>query len=164
MKQNKKFLKLYWRTFPELENILEGIIDEYSYCPLVRELSESLTLNTGFDFTKKIHNIANFIDSVYSFNRDPLGREYVQSPGRLSRIVLGGGQITGDCDDITVFFLTLFKSIGINGYMVFTSPKIKPPFTHVFPVAVGNNGDLFQIDLVHKGATHPGGEVTARAI
>jgi len=142
--------KLSWTFFFELKDILKKVIDESSYDPSVKRFADQLTVNTGFDFKSKINRISTYIDSHFSFNRDPETREYVTLPKKYIKMLEKGQIISGDCDDVVVLLCSLYKSIGLNTFMVFISPLEDPPYTHVMCAVLCPCGDVIIVDLVNK--------------
>lgn len=151
----KEVQKLNWYSFRDLKNILKNKIDEYSFNPYIRDYAESLTNGTGHNKKAKIFRIANHLDSIFTFNRDPVGREYLQSPVRLIKKIKFLGRFSGDCDDTTVLLNSLYNSIGLNTEMIFLSPKIKPKFTHVLTGVYDDAGVRYCIDLVNPYKFYP---------
>lgn len=147
---NNGIKKINWSFFFQLQNTLKKVIDESSYHPDIKNFADKITTGTNHDIEAKIYTIADYINSRYSFNRDPEGREYLILPTKLVKMLNAGEQISGDCDDVTVLLCSLYKSIGLKTYMVFISPLLEPPFTHVLCAVKDDLGESHLIDLVNK--------------
>lgn len=98
-----------------------------------------ITRGTRTNYPLKLKLIENFLKSKFTFNRDPKGREYLQTPFFLVSKLLQDENISGDCDDSTCLILSMTKSIGFDGYMLFTSPNPQIPYTHVMALIVAGN-------------------------
>ncbi len=148
MKSNHlpEITRIRWTSLSDLIRILKITIDVASYNPHVRMLAENITKGTGTNYSLKLQLIERFLRTRFSFNRDPKDREYLQTPTYLSKRLLGGENISGDCDDTTTLILALTKSIGFDAYMLFTSPNSQIPFTHVIPVIV-SGGFFYPMDI-----------------
>jgi len=160
----REILKAHWYGLHQLFNTLRFVIDHMSYSWYVRSLAEKITAGTGFDWNLKVLKIKKYLESRFTFNRDPQGREYIQTPELLARKLLNNEHISGDCDDATCLILSLAKSIGMQGYMVFVSPRSDYPYTHVFAVIETPDSGLHKIDLASGEITSYQEPILARAV
>lgn len=150
-RKGPQILKINWNDFYDLSRILKKICDDYSYNFYVRTLAERLTQGTGSNYRQKVYKAFAELYKRFTHNKDPKGREFLQTPEFLAKKILTEGSFSGDCDDATVFFISLFRSIGFDGYMVYTSPIGDPPYTHTFAVIETPEGEFIKADFLKPG-------------
>ena len=86
------------------------------------------------DIECQINSIYRYIVENYNYISDPIGTELIQSPEETMQI--GGG----DCEDLTILYMSLLENIGIKTYLVLNK-------THAYSLVYDVNIDNFlQID------------------
>jgi len=159
-KASPNLLKINWDSFRDLSSILKKVSDKYSYDYHVRTLAEALTQGTR-TYDEKVYSISRYLFSVFTQNKDPKEREFLQTPKFLARKILRGEPFSGDCDDLSVFLCALFRSIGFDSYMIYVSPLGDPPYTHTFPIIETPEGEFFKIDFLARGEPSNYGRIKA---
>jgi|GEM_PF-1567394 len=77
---------------------------------------------------------------------DEPGSQYIKSPARL----MADG--TGDCKSMTIFICSCLHCLGIPHAMRFVNFDGGTQYTHVYPVAFDENGEMIVLDAVERDA------------
>jgi len=123
----------------------KAIRDASSYLP-IRNLSADIASTAPRkDFAGQARNLWNYFNKKWRYVKDPYGTETVTvGPGAIYTLVLGkkggvgrNGFGVGDCDDATVGFGSMLRSIGFPVRIGTTAGPGLPGigFIHVFPMA-----------------------------
>lgn len=83
------------------------------------------------------------IDHV-RYQLDPVGKQYIKSPARLLR------DGYGDCKSFTMFIACCLHCAGVKHIIRFVNFDGGDQYTHVYPVAVDENGVEIILDACEK--------------
>ena len=80
----------------------------------------------------EITAIYDFIRDKTRYVRDPAGTEHIQTPPVAIDKIKHGEIFQGDCDDMTVFVLSLLKSIGYPVMLISAGYRPDKQLSHVY--------------------------------
>lgn len=87
-------------------------------------------------------NIFDYIINNVRYKEDPAGVQWVKTPARL----IADG--VGDCKSMSIFSASCLRSLGIDHFFRFVSFNKRKEATHVYVVAVDENGKNIILDPV----------------
>lgn len=137
------------RTVEAMEELARGARGE-QYVPLrllveglVREIKER-------DKLSQIAAIYHWFRAHYTFVADPLNKELVKDPARMTVEIIRFGRTLGDCDDASTWLLAAPRTIGIETSLIRTSfaPGGGSNYTHVLTAARDQYGRAIILDPV----------------
>ena len=103
-----------------------------------RELVKELQ---GMRVNEKCESVFGYLcDNVY-YQLDPDGEQYIKSPARL----LADG--CGDCKSLTMFIASCLHCLRIPCIVRFVNFDGGAQYTHVYPVAIDENGKEIILDM-----------------
>lgn len=113
----------------------------------VNELAQQFGSDGFLTVAEKCERIFNFVASNVRYIEDPFGVQWVKEPARL----LADG--TGDCKSMAIFICSALKCLDIPHFFRFTSYNRRKEATHVYAVALDENGNEIYIDPVIRPLT-----------
>lgn len=100
----------------------------------------------GRTLLETCRNVWEFVKTQIPYVLDPLGEQYIKSPGRLWR------DKAGDCKSFSIFTGSILRNLGIPyGYRFASYDDNDPTPTHVYVYVPVRGGEVI-IDAVWKGA------------
>lgn len=96
------------------------------------------------DIDAKCEAIFGYMVDHVDYLLDPPGVQYIKSPARL----LADG--CGDCKSLTMFMSCCLHCAGISHIIRFVNFDGGDQFTHVYPVALDENGKEIILDMCEK--------------
>jgi len=90
---------------------------------------------------KKCQAIFGYLCSNVRYRIDDNGYQWIKSPARL----LKDGE--GDCKSLTMFIASCLHCVGIPCKVRFVSFDGEDQYTHVYPVAIDENGNEIIMDM-----------------
>lgn len=105
---------------------------------LVRDLCGSID--------EKCEAIFAYLADCVVYRLDDEGNQYIKSPARL----LADG--CGDCKSLTMFIACCLHCCGIEHIIRFVNYDGGNQYTHVYPVAIAENGREIVMDMCEKDA------------
>lgn len=103
---------------------------------LVRDLTGSVD--------EKCEAIFSYLTEHVVYKLDDDGKQFIKSPARL----LKDG--CGDCKSLTMFIACCLHCLGIEHIIRFVNYDGGGQYTHVFPVAIDENGNEIVLDACEK--------------
>ena len=107
---------------------------------LVRQLKEVAGIG-GADRESVCEAVFGYMCENVRYQLDPDGEQYIKSPARL----LKDG--CGDCKSLTMFIASCLHCLGIPCIVRFVNFDGGNQYTHVYPVAILENGREFILDM-----------------
>jgi hypothetical protein len=102
--------------------------------PVVRRLATGIAASVGsYDGTAQALAIRDYLADYTQFLRDPQGAELLHSPAYLAGLLLRGGTVYVDCDDVAALAASLGLAVGLRARFIavaFGSPR--SPYRHVW--------------------------------
>lgn len=86
--------------------------------------------------------ISDFVCSNIKYKADISGEQWIKTPARL----LSDG--VGDCKSYSILICSILTCLGIDNCFRFAAYNDYSDFTHVYPVAFGNDGKEYVVDCV----------------
>lgn len=99
-----------------------------------------LLINSSYDVDGKCQSIFAYLVDNVRYKLDKEGDQYIKTPGRL----LEDG--CGDCKSLTMFLCCCLHCLGISHKMRFVSFDNTDVYTHVYAVALDEQGEEIILD------------------
>jgi hypothetical protein len=103
------------------------------------------------DIECQINSIYRHIVENYNYLSDPVGTELIQSPEET--IQIGGG----DCEDLTILYMSLLENIGIKTYLVLNETHA---YSLVYDVNIDNLWNYIEQSFIKLVEEEYGEEIT----
>lgn len=124
------------------QTVIQTIRDVYrDHRHTCSELVESLQ---GYSVVECCESVFDYVVDYVEYREDPGNNQYVKTPARL----LDDG--IGDCKSMAVFVASCLHCLGIKCCFRFVSFNMKPIYTHVYVVALDEQGNEIIIDPVER--------------
>ncbi|VBB45213.1 hypothetical protein TRIP_D300128 [uncultured Paludibacter sp.] len=122
------------------KDIAETVISVYnkdwrSVCELAQTFKADSVIET-------CRNIFDYVIEQVQYNEDPSGVQWVKSPARLN------ADRSGDCKSMSLFICSCLRCLNIPHFFRFVSFSSRKEATHVYAVAIDENGNEIYIDPV----------------
>ena len=101
---------------------------------------------SGYDVDGKCQSVFAYLVDHVHYKLDPDGVQYIKTPARL----LEDGE--GDCKSLTMFISCCLHCLGISHIIRFVSFDGKNEYTHVYPVALDEQGVEIVMDACETDA------------
>lgn len=98
----------------------------------------------GYDIDTQCESIFEYLIENTQYKLDSAGKQYIKSPARL----LTDG--CGDCKSLTMFVVCCLHCLGISHIIRFVNFDGGGQYTHVYPVAIDENGKEIILDACEK--------------
>lgn len=176
LNQNNRGFKIYHQYIGSGDGAIDKtvkamklIILKDSKHPLIRQFAYGIIGNAQNDL-EKIEKIFKWTQNNIQYQKDYIVTdrikqkailygdyfkdsfkvEFLTSPIFYINQIYKGEQPIGDCDDMTIFSLTLLKAIGIPVKMKIISTQPNLQYNHVYGVAYSNQYGWLPIDTIKK--------------
>lgn len=112
-----------------------------------REQPQEIVQNLdGMSRMEQCRYIFDYLLEHVQYVVDEPGSQLIKSPARL----IADG--TGDCKSMTIFIASCLHCLGIPHTIRFVNFDGGTQYTHVYPIAFGDDGDLIILDAVERDA------------
>ena len=130
--------------------LMTEIAREESGDPLIRQLAINILNNAkigSHQYINEARALANWVQKNIAYVKDATNIEQLHSPKLMIKKMQEGEQMRGDCDDMSLFLITLLLAIG-------HSPKLKC----VRYKSTNDNDSYNHIYVIEKTYNHPSPE------
>lgn len=98
----------------------------------------------GISVDDACYSIFRYVIDNVTYKEDPCGYQYIKTPARL----LYDGY--GDCKSMTIFVASCLHCLGIRHVIRFVNYDGGNQYTHVYPVAIDEDGNEIIVDCVER--------------
>ena len=128
---------------------MENLYEQFKDLPWNRELTS--TINKDWDIDCKCQTVFGYLeDCKIRYKLDPGDKQLIRTPERLIE-----KEKCGDCKSLTMFIACCLHTLGISHIIRFVSFDNRKIFSHVYAVALDENGEEIILDACEvdpKGA------------
>ena len=119
-----------YNTLEHMARLISNGAKSYEVRSVAVELVKHLPAK---DQWAEVRSIFNFVKTYMRYTKDPHGVEMLHTPQAILKLIKEDSPAPGDCDDLSILFASLVKSIGYPVRLKVISTHPTGRFTHVYP-------------------------------
>jgi transglutaminase-like putative cysteine protease len=140
-------------------SILNGLAIQFARTPEVYQAAIAILGDAGNNNqAMQSAKLFQFVRTRMRYVADPLGGEMFTSPIILLKRINAQGFASGDCDDMVLLIVSLFRSVGIESMPVAVKINGADHFNHVVAAALIDGNERLFDATIKTGPTPPFGE------
>ena len=116
-------------TLQAMKKIIIDSAKNYDVIKFARQIVENVPAK---NWQKEVTAIYNFVRDRSRYIKDPYRQEHIQTPLVAIDRIIHGEKFQGDCDDMTVFVLSLLKAIGYPVKLISAGYGATKNLSHVY--------------------------------